>query len=277
MQKILSIGGFHIYLFGITVALGLLAGYCLAYKEAKRKGFDEDIFNSLVFFIILFSIIGARIYYVVVFNWKYYSVNLWDIFMIRNGGLSIQGGILGGILAGVFYLRFKKISFMDYVDAFIPGLAFGQFIGRIGCDVYGIPMKTSYPWGMVIGNNLVHPVQIYESLLNLVLFAFLWRRRISLKYKGQLLVEYLIGFALIRGGVEFYRDNPIWFGTLTVAHLTSLIMLIIGIVLYYIFRNEECILEERHTVINNKESKIFYFYILLIGILATYLFYLIRG
>jgi len=277
MQQVVSIGGFHIYLFGITIALGLLAGYFIANWEVKRKGLDEGIFSDLALIVVLFSIIGARLYYALAFNMNFYIENPLDIFLLRNGGMSIQGGILGGVLSGGIYLKLKKAKFKDYADAFVPGLAFGQFIGRLGCDVFGIPMETPYPWGMLVRGQLVHPVQIYEALLDLMLFAFLWRRRKDLKFKGQLFVEYLIGFGIIRAGVEFFRVNPIWYGSLTVAHLTSLVMIGLGLLLYSLFKNQDIPPKRSYEKKGKSEILMFYGYILGLGAGATYLFYLIRA
>jgi len=277
MQKVISIGGFHIYLFGITIAMGLLAGYFIVNWEVKRKRLDEGIFSDLALIVILFSIIGARLYYALVFNLNFYLENPMDIFLLRNGGMSIQGGILGGVLAGGIYLMIKKAKFKDYADAFVPGLAFGQFLGRLGCDVFGIPMRTPYPWGMLIRGQLVHPVQIYEALLDLLLFAFLWKRRVNLKFKGQLFVEYLIGFGLIRGLVEFFRVNPIWYGSFTVAHLTSLVMIGFGSLLYIIFKKHDVTPKKAFEGNSESPTFMFYMYILFLGAGATYMFYLIRG
>lgn len=277
MQTVISIGGFHIYLFGITIALGFWAGYFIVNREVKRKRLDEGIFNDLALIVILFSIIGARLYYILVFNLSFYLENPMDIFMIRNGGMSIQGGILGGVISGGIYLAIKKAKFKDYADAFVPGLAFGQFIGRLGCDVFGVPMQTAYPWGMLIRGQLVHPVQIYEALLNLLLFAFLWKRRINLRFKGQLFLEYLIGFGLIRGFVEFFRENPIWYGNLTVAHLTSFVMIGFGILLYSLFKNQDVVAKKNLKEANEPRAFMFYGYIVFLGFGATYLFYLLRG
>lgn len=274
MQEVFSIGGIHIYLFGLTIALGMLVGYFVVSREVARKRLDEDIFSTLSLYVIVFSIIGARLYYVSVFDPEFYLSDPIQIFMLRNGGLSIQGGIIGGVLAGLIYLKHKNANFKDYADAFVPGLAIGQFIGRIGCDVFGIPMKGIYPWGKLINGTLLHPVQIYEALLDLILFAWLWVRRDHIKFKGQLFVEYIILFGVIRGLIEFFRSNPIWIEPFTVAHLTSLIMIVIGSVLLLIFRKTDRI--QTSNISNKKSNIIFYIFIFLLGLLATYLFYKIR-
>lgn len=274
LQEVFSIGGIHVYLFGITIALGMLIGYFVVSKEVTRKKLDEDVFSTLSLYVIVFSIIGARLYYVSVFDLEYYLNNPIQVFMIRNGGMSIQGGIIGGVLSGLIYLKSKKAKFKDYADAFVPGLAIGQFVGRIGCDVFGIPMRSIYPWGKWVNGVLVHPVQIYEALLDLILFAWLWRRREYIKFKGQLFVEYMILFGVIRGLIEFFRSNPIWIEPFTVAHLTSFVMIIIGIILLIVFRKKDNI--KTPSKVNKKSYIGFYLFIILLAISSTYLFYRIR-
>lgn len=274
MQQVFSIGGIHIYLFGVTIMIGMLVGYFIVSKEIVRKKLDEDIFSTLSLYVISFSIIGARLYYVGVFDLEFYLNNPIQVFMIRNGGMSIQGGIIGGVIAGLIYLKHKNENFKDYADAFVPGLAIGQFIGRIGCDVFGIPMEGVYPWGKLVNGTLLHPVQIYEALLDLILFAWLWRRREHIKFKGQLFVEYIILFGVVRGLIEFFRSNPIWIEPFTVAHLTSLIMIIIGSLLLLVFRKKDII--QSSNLANKKKHIFFYIVIVLLGVLASYIFYKIR-
>lgn len=275
MQSVISIGGFHIYLFGITIALGLIAGYYITNSEIKRKKLDEKLFGDLAMVVMLSALVGARLYYVLVFQPQYYLAHPIEIFMVRNGGMSIQGAILGGCLSAGIYLKMKGKRFMTYADAIVPGLAFGQFLGRIGCDVYGRAMEKAYPWGMIIGGQRLHPVQIYEGLLDLVLFAFLWKRRDKIKFKGQLFIEYLVGFGLIRGFVEFFRWNPIWLGPFTVAHLTSFVMIGFGLILYLALHKRN---DEGSRLYENKTSSIkFYAFIAGVGLLATIIFYTIRG
>ncbi len=277
MQKVFSLGGVHIYLFGITIALGLLCGYLISNYEVKRRKLDEEIFSSLALIVILFSIVGARLYYVLAFNLEYYLANPLEVLMIRNGGMSIQGGLIGGFLSGAIYLRSKGAGILSFADAIVPGLAFGQFVGRIGCDVFGVPMKTPYPWGIFFNGSWVHPVQIYEALLNLALFTYLWRRKHTTQSHGILATEYIVGFGIIRGAIEFFRVNPIWIGTLTVAHLTSLIMIGIGIALNLFIRRAYPDSITATKKVPRKQKPQFYIAMVALGIGTTYLFYLIRA
>lgn len=237
MKSILNIGGFHIYLLGITIMLGLLVGYAVASKEAKRKGIGSDKFIDLAITVIAGAILGARLYFVLAFQPAYYLENPLEILAVRSGGLSIQGGLLGGAIAGALFLKMKRLPFWPTFDAIAVALPLGQFIGRIGCDVFGIPMSKPYIWGIITQYGLLHPVQIYEAILDLFLFGLLWQMRSIQKFNGQLAALYIIGFGFIRGTIEFFRYNPPAFRGFTTAHITSLAMIVIGTALYFALRS----------------------------------------
>ncbi len=241
MVEVFKIGHYAIYLFGITIALGMLAGMVIMIKEAKRKGLDSDKMVDLAIYTIIAALIGARLYYVFAFNAEYYMNNPRKILAIRDGGLSIQGSLIFGILFALWYTKKKNISFWKAADAFAPGIIMGQAIGRIGCDVFGVPMEKQYFWGVRVNSQLLHPAQIYEVLLDLVLFAYLWRRRSKIKYDGELFIKYIIGFSIIRAVVEFFRSNPIVFGPFTVAHVTSLVIMTLAIFVSIIIKKNNTI------------------------------------
>jgi phosphatidylglycerol:prolipoprotein diacylglycerol transferase len=180
---------------------------------------------NLGLYNIIVGIIGARLYYILVFNPTYYLNHPRDIVMIHQGGLSIQGALIAVILFSLIYVKQQGLFFWKVADTFAPAVILGQAVGRIGCDVFGIPMNKSFFWGVEINNQLFHPVQIYESLLNYILFMLLWSYRDRVKYDGQLFLYYLIGFSVNRGLVEVFRVNPIVLASFTVAHFTSLIII----------------------------------------------------
>ncbi len=230
MKTIFNIGHYSINVFGLFIAIGIMVGYFITMKEAKRKEFSTDTITDLIFYVIIFGIIGARLYYVLVFNLSYYLSNLNKIVAIWDGGLSIQGGLLGGGIAALIYYRIKKINLWKAADIMAPGIILGQAIGRIGCDVFGVAMRSKYFWGVLRGGELLHPAQMYESVLNYILFGILWARRKSVKYDGQLFFTYLIRFSINRFIVEFFRTNPIFIKPLTVAHVTSIVLIVISII-----------------------------------------------
>lgn len=275
MVELINIGGFHIYLLGVTIAIGILVAYLLSEYEVKRRDLDVRFFETLGVVTIISSLLGARLFYILFFDLQTYLDSPIKIFALRDGGLSVQGGITLGILLTYMYSRYRKANFFEYADAIAPQIALGQFIGRIGCDVFGIPMERVFPWGVKYGNQLVHPVQIYESIANLILFAILWRFKDKTKYKGQLFALYLIGYGTIRFLIEFFRVNPIIVGNITIAHVISLIMIVIGIFIFLLVKKPS----NKSILLANEKLNIFYFgtIIFFLGILATTIFYYIRG
>ena len=275
-EEIFRIGNFSIYIFGITIALGMLAGLWIMLKEAKRKELNNDKMFDLVIYTILAGLIGARLYYVVAFNLEYYLKNPIEILYVHQGGLSIQGSLIGGILVALWYIRKNNLNFWKVADAFAPGIILGQAIGRIGCDVFGIPMKTLYPWGVKVGSQILHPAQIYEMLLNLILFAYLWTMRGKSKYNGEIFIKYIIGFSINRAIVEFFRTNPIVYKPFTIAHVTSLIVIIIALIVNRKIKNNS--LNEQETAANSAATVGFADYSLIfsIAVIGTWFYYFIH-
>lgn len=276
MVEIFRIGHFAIYLFGVTIAIGMLVGMAIMIKEAKRKEMDIDKLTDLAIYTIIVSLIGARLYYVVAFNLEYYLSNLKEIIFIRDGGLSIQGALIFGIAFAFWYTKKKKISFWQAADVFVPGIIMGQAIGRIGCDVFGIPMAKAYPWGVIVNSQLLHPAQIYESLLDLVLFAYLWRGKNKVKYNGELFIKYIIGFSLIRAIVEFFRSNPIVFGPFTIAHVTSFVIIAIAVLIDRVIRKRNIIKYDSQIKSISKVPATHYIIIALFAGVSTWFYYYIH-
>lgn len=250
MKTIFSIGHYSMNVFGLFIVIGIMVGTIFTIKEAKRKEFSVDTITDLIIYVILFGIIGARLYYVFAFNLSYYLNNLGKIVAVWDGGLSIQGGLIGGGIAALIYSRIKKMNIWKAADIMAPGIILGQAIGRVGCDVFGIVMKSNYFWGVLIGGEVLHPAQMYESLLNYILFGVLWARRKSVKYDGQLFFTYLLGFSINRFIVETFRSNPIFIEPFTVAHVTSVVLIAISIIAMILLKN-------KHKITEQSESKIF--------------------
>lgn len=261
MVEIFRIGHFAIYLFGVTIALGMLVGMAIMIKEAKRKGMNVDKLTDLAMYSIIVSVVGARLYYVIAFNFKYYLSNPKQILSIRDGGLSIQGALIFGIAFAFWYTRKRKISFWKAADAFVPGIIMGQAIGRIGCDVFGVPMEKPYPWGIMVNSQLLHPAQLYEALLDILLFVYLWRSRGKVRYNGELFMKYIIGFSIIRAIVEFFRVNPIVFGPFTIAHVTSFVIIVVASIIHRNIKKRK-IMGYESKLINEAEASIVHYIVI---------------
>jgi phosphatidylglycerol:prolipoprotein diacylglycerol transferase len=230
MNRVLfEIGPITVYTFGVSIAVGVLAAYYLADREAKRAGLDVDKVSTLFLILLVAGILGARIFYILFYNPAYYSQHLVEIIKINEGGLSIHGGIIGAILAGWWYSRKVDLSFWSVADLLAPAAIMAQGIARVGCDVYGKAMAVIWPWGVQLQGQVVHPVQIYETLLDLALFIFLWGQRDRKKYSGQIFIYYLGFYALIRFILEFFRNNPVILASFTPAHITSVILMLFAI------------------------------------------------
>lgn len=238
MIELFSIGHFSISLLGVTSALGMIIGLLLIQKEGERKRLDKDMLMDLGLYTALLGIIGARLGYILFFNLDHYLANPLDIFKISQGGLSIQGAILVAGSFAFWFMKKKKMAVWKTADAIVPGVILGQAIGRVGCDVFGVPMTRNWPWGVMVGGELLHPAQLYEVALNFILFLIIWRRRQTAKFDGELFFIYVIGYAFNRFIVEFFRSNPQAIGSLSIAHVLSLLIIVLGLLLLMFMRNK---------------------------------------
>lgn len=255
LRNSISIFGFPITYYGIIIGAGMLAGIWIAQSDAKRRGQNPEDYLDFALYAIIFSIIGARIYYVV-FEWDDYKNNLLQILNLRAGGLAIYGGVIAAVITLFVYTRVKKLSFFTMADSGCIGLILGQIIGRWGnffnCEAFGgytdsllaMRIKRSLVDEYMISQELlehlivedgiefiqVHPTFLYESVWNLGVLAFmLWYRRRK-KFEGEMLWIYLLGYGLGRVWIEGLRtDQLILFQTgIPVSQALSLILVIIS-------------------------------------------------
>lgn len=233
MKQLFSIGPFNVHLFGVMIAIGAMVGLWLFIREAKRRGFDYNILTDGALYSILGGFVGARLIYVLVYNPAYYLANPLEILFVHEGGLSIHGGILGGLLVGYLFIKKHQLPLWEIFDTVAPALILAQGISRIGCDVFGAPVANALPWAVEVNGELLHPAQVYEFMLDYLLFAYLWIKRTSISYHGQIFLHYLIGFLIIRGIVEFSRINPMIFGPFSVSHLLSALGIAFALVLIW--------------------------------------------
>ena len=231
---LLQIGPITIRYYGLMYVIAISLGFFLLSKEARRKQLklSTDNLLDLLLWTVPAAIIGARLYYVV-FHWAYYGSRPLDILKLWQGGLAIHGGVLAGILVVFIFSRYRKVGFWDLTDAFAPSLILGQAIGRIGNltngDAFGLP--TTLPWGirfpdlspagMMFPGQATHPSMIYEMLLNLTIFAFLWGIRKRGYRAGFLTAMYFILYAIARSIVSFTRADSLWLGKQRVIEVTT--------------------------------------------------------
>ncbi len=232
VPKTLEIGGIKIALYGIIIGIGMILGLLYVVREAKRTGQNPDNYWDLFVGLVIFSIIGARIYYVVFF-WDLFKDDFWSIFNIRNGGLAIYGGVLAGTVTAFVYSRKKKLSFWQLADTLVPGLLIGQIIGRYGNftnrEAFGgytdglfamqLPISmvrqrdisADIAEHIIEGTNYiqVHPTFLYESLWNLGVFLIIFLYKNKKKFEGELLAFYLIGYGVGRAWIEGMRTDQL--------------------------------------------------------------------
>ena len=276
MKELFSIGPIHVYFFGLMIAIGVIAGSMFSIKQAKKKGISEDSMINLILIIFLSGVVGARLFYVIFYNFSFYFNNPSEIIKISEGGLSIHGGILSAILAGYIYSIRSKISFLKLADITVVGLALAQGIGRVGCDVFGKVMTNIMPWGVTHGGQVFHPAQVYEFILDYILFAILWKRSSKKKFEGELFIIYLISFAIIRGIVEFFRINPVIWGPFSISHLLSLFLIVIGLVIY-ILNSRKSKYETKNPVNDKVKLKAAIIWLVTLILISISIFYFIQG
>ena len=230
---LVQIGPLSIRYYGLMYVIAFTVGFFLIAREVRRKHLElstEDLLDLLLWTVPM-AIIGARLYYVA-FDWQAFAGDPIRILMIWKGGLAIHGGVLAGAITVLVYARVKRVAFWALTDAMVPSLILGQAIGRIGNlingDAHGLP--TTLPWGIrypaftPAGDPIpagaqfpgaaTHPSMIYEMILNLLIFAFLWGVRKRGHKDGFSTGMYLVLYSVARFIVSFTRADSLWLGRL---------------------------------------------------------------
>jgi len=211
-----------------------MAGVLIASNRAKRAGLDPDSFFWFFVLLLVGGIAGGRLVYVAL-NSEYYH-DLLSIVDTREGGLSIHGVLLGGVVAMAAYSKTKGIPFALLADVIAPGVILGQAIGRIGCFFsgccYGI--QTSGTWGFLtrFAPGLRHPYQLYESAADFALFALLIYLSSKVRFQGALFASYVMGYSIIRFALEFFRDNDAYLAGLSYGQWAAILGAAAGVGLY---------------------------------------------
>lgn len=232
--KTFNVFGFEIAFYGCTMATGILAGYLLAAREAKRTGQNPEDYLDMLLYAVFFALVGARLYYVA-FQWDYYSKDLIQILNVRQGGLAIYGGIIGAFTTVYFFAKKRNLSWLRMLDTACPGLALGQVIGRWGNffnrEAFGdytdglfamqLPVSavrsgeiTEKMWEhMEVIDGIqfiqVHPTFLYEGLWNLGVIIFLYIYRDRKKFTGELVLWYLVLYGIGRFWIEALRTDQL--------------------------------------------------------------------
>jgi phosphatidylglycerol:prolipoprotein diacylglycerol transferase len=242
-----EIGNFPIRSYGLIVALAVLLATGVAYYLAKNTKYQKHILDMMVY-VIIGSIIGARFWHVFFFQWDYYSSNVSQLFAVWNGGLAIQGGLVGGFITGALYAWKNKLNFWELADTIAPAIILGQAIGRIACllngDAYGSPTGSSfglvYPEGTMAysayGSEPLWPAEVWEGQWGFIVFGLLLIMKNKTWPTGFIFLTYNILYSVGRFSLGFLRgDSPRYLFDLTAGQLTSLSVIAISIVLMVFF------------------------------------------
>lgn len=249
-----SIGKLDVYWYGVIITVGMILAVLYALCHAKIERVKSDDIIDLALALIVFGVIGARLYYVLMkldtyivtggTFWENLGDTVIGMINIPGGGLAIYGGIIGGFLAGIVVARRKHIRFPIIADIAGPSVIVGQIVGRFGnfvnVEAYG--SETALPWRMGIHTSYdygetfireiyVHPTFLYESLWNLVglvLITALYKKK---KFHGQMFLFYMTWYGFGRMLIEGLRTDSLYIGSLRVSQWVGAITFVAGLVL----------------------------------------------
>lgn len=245
MNRVLvQIGPVSIYWYSVIMLFAVIIGYQIVISYSKKISYKTNCFMDMVLYLVIWAIIGARIYYVV-FNFSAYKDNLLDIFMIWKGGLAIYGAVLAGIIYIFYYCKKHDLNFVKVLDIYSLSLLLGQAIGRWGNffngEAYG--GKTTLEalrgghipefiiQGMYIDGAYRQPTFLYESLWCLIgVFILLGIRKKYSNQVGKQVCFYLMWYGFGRFFIEGLRTDSLYLGSFRVSQIVSIIMVIIGLI-----------------------------------------------
>ena len=261
--KSFSIGGFRIAYYGVCIAAGMLLGLLAASRRARETGQSEDAYTDLFIFLMVFGVIGARIYYVA-FAFDSYKDHLIDIFNLRQGGLAIYGGIIAGVITILVFSRIKGMHAGTVLDTVSFGLLIGQIIGRWGNffnrEAFGeytnglfamqLPVSAVRPGEITtlmkaneaVINGVtyiqVHPTFLYEGVWNTAVLLILYLTRNKTVFKGELFCRYLVGYGIGRALIEGLRTDQLllWGASFPVSQGLSAILAVASAIFIFIMR-----------------------------------------
>lgn len=244
-QYLFFIGDLPIRAYGLVLSFSIILATGVAYFFAKQDGRWSDHIVDIGIVGGFSGIIGARLWDVFFFDWSYYHNHLLEIPFVWQGGMAIQGGVVGGIIAGYIYTKIHKIDTWALADILAPAIILGQALGRIANllngDAFGHPTGSSfgiiYPQTTLAyqtyGNQPLWPAEIWEGQIDIVIFALLLIFRTTNYAKGQVFLLYAILYSAARFFLEYLRGdyNNLILG-LKSAQWTGLIVATIALILF---------------------------------------------
>ena len=265
LPKGITIGGFTIAFYGMIIAAGMLSGLWLACHQAQRTGQKKEVYTDFAIYAIIFSLLGARLYYVV-FSWENYKDDLLQIFNTRGGGMAIYGAVIAAVLTAIIYCKVKKYNFFLLADTAVGGLVLGQIIGRYGNffnrEAFGEYTNSLFAMRLRVDQvnpaNItelmkshmttvdgvqyiqVHPTFLYESLWNILVLVLILVFTTKKKFNGEIFLLYLVGYALGRVWIEGLRTDQLQIGStgIAVSQVLSGAIVIVGVVVWICVRRK---------------------------------------
>ncbi len=271
-----TIFGFEIRLYAIVIFIGFILAYKIAEWIGKKEGLSDELYLDYFLVMVIPSIIGARIYYILfrldVYTSGTFLENVKAMINIRNGGLAIYGGLIAGFITSVIFCKKKKIHPGLFADTVFPGVLIGQMLGRWGNFFnreafgaftnsfvrMGIPVDyfqnegtLSYLYSeniindkmlqnmeMVSGQQCitVYPTFLFEGVLNLATFIFLMIYRKHKKFNGEVTLMYFMFYGVTRFFVEALRTDSLMLGSVKVSQLLAAICVVVCLGLIIFFR-----------------------------------------
>jgi phosphatidylglycerol:prolipoprotein diacylglycerol transferase len=234
---IAQLGPLQLGWHGLFTALAVIAALSLALRLAERRGLPTDRVADVAMWAVGGGIVGARLFHVLD-HLDYFTVHPFEVVAVWQGGIAVYGAFIGGIAAGWFAARRLGLPRWRLLDLAAPAMLVGQSIGRLGClangDAWGAPCG-SCPFCVCVAyahqNDLVpedlrgvptHPYPVYEIVCEMLLLLLLWRFRDRLRAPGQLFTLAALGYAVIRFGLTFFRQERVLLAGLQEAQIVAL-------------------------------------------------------
>ena len=248
---LLHLGHFALRWYGLIVVTAASIGIWVALREAKRKGLSEYQFADAIPWVIVGGLIGARLFHVIDHWPDEYAANPLRALYVWEGGLAIWGGVIGGLAALALFAWRRALPLAVLLDTAVPGLVLGQAIGRIACIITGdaVGKPTTGPFGLAYSNPgamvpqlgvYYSPTPIYEILMNLTIFAVVWRLRKRPLPDGALFLVYLVLYSIGRFVITFWSAYKIVALGFNQAQWISLAGLAVGVpALIYLLRRRQ--------------------------------------
>jgi phosphatidylglycerol:prolipoprotein diacylglycerol transferase len=250
---LIQIGPVTIPTYGFLFAIGAVLGILVDLRLARREGIDMKVYGDFIFYILLLSLLGAKIFLFLT-NAGYYLRFPSELKYLLTSGGTFYGGLIAGVLFAVWFIRRHKLNFRRLGDVSVPGLALGHFFGRLGCFGAGCCYGREadrFPLSVIFSSEKAHsltgvplgvplfPTQAMEALLNL------FRKR---RYAGQVFALYILNYSLIRFFIEYFRGDEdrgfvwntpgsVWL-SLSIPQLISICGIVLALVLFRVYKSK---------------------------------------